>query len=306
MEGDAPPEPPEVRVQIGARQQPPTHVALPPPGEGREPPSAQPAHEPVEAAEWKLSQRGEVDRFGMGRNRRDRGVGGGSHANRHQFDAQARGAAPQVRFERCRRKSLVHQVRQAGERRHLPEAAQLVGRVAGEGDVTQVRHAAHPLAQVVHRERESLRLGTQHERRHDRLPRHLAEYLSRYHRAGRQHEIDLRIRQQRIDCAPCPGDRPVGDPPLLGGKDHREPRADESGDLLFESEPHLVVAFPWTVERDADDAGVACHLRGCRPGARSQRAGREQPHYASARVKSSHRSSRREASPPVGSGSWFR
>ncbi len=150
--------------------------------------------------------------------------------------------------------------------------------VGGENEVVQIRDAAYSQAVGVPLDREPLRLGVEHEHGYNGLQRTTpADGLTRRHRTGRQHQVDFRIRQQRIHRAPRSGDRPVGNPPFLGWQDHREPRGDQIGDLVRNPPLHLVAAVRGAVDHDADDAGGAGHLRARRQaGERRQRGGREQ------------------------------
>ena len=89
------------------------------------------------------------------------------------------------------------------------------------------------------------------------------------HRPVGQHDVDLRIREERLDRRPRPCQRPVAHAAGGGGKDHREPRGGQRRNLLLECDPHLVVAFPRSVEYHADAARIATQLRlrrarGCR------------------------------------------
>ena len=124
---------------------------------------------------------------------------------------------------------LVHQVSEAGET--APPAGS--GGSLPNGRRRKRRSSDWTRRSPARRRRsarsETLRLGVEHERGYDGLRRNApADDLTRRHRAGRQHQVDVRIRQQRIHRPPRSVDRPVGNPPFLRRQDHREPRARRS------------------------------------------------------------------------------
>ena len=270
----------QVRIEVEARQQAPIDLLPSPVREGRQASVDQRLHEAVELAGRKLRQRGHVDRLGRRRERRKRRVDGAADADNRRLGPDLLRQAPEVRLEHRHRRQqgFVGQIGEAAERRDFAEAPDLVRPVPGEGDVREVRHAAHPLARGSRLQREALRLGVEHERRHHRLrePAPVDRMARRYGPVG-EHDVDASVREQRLDRGPRAVQRPVGHAPGGRGKDDPEPRGGQCRDLFLEPGPQLVVALPRSVEHHADGARIAAHLRARRlRGCRRQQHGCQQ------------------------------
>ena len=271
----APSQPPGIGVRVDAGQQTPVDLAAARIREGGQAPRHQALHEALELGGRELGQRHHVHRVGCWWQRCERGVSLGADPHDIRCDAgfPQRGAEVRLQQRSAHEQRLADQVGQAAEGRHGLQAAYLVRSIPGDRDVGKVGHAADPLARRVGFTGEALRVGVENEGRHDGLRQAAAgNRVGRRDRAVRQHDVDIRIGEQRLHRFPGPGQCPVSDALRSGRKGHGETRGGQRHGFRLEPGPELRVGGPRSVEDRADDTWVAAHL------GRGRRRGRGQQH----------------------------